>query len=373
VIIPIPNYKNGYRIVSLAKDAEIRDFLIKENLACIFVTENEAIFYPENITISLDEGAAEKLSACCNFDVFEIKDDGGANLYYNNTSEDNAIIITNKCNSNCIMCPSSEASRKKGTIEKIENLLTFVGHIPPTAIHLTITGGEPFLLGEDTFVLFKAIRKKFCDTEILLLTNGRAFAIKHFCELLEQTIPERTIIAIPIHGYDSKSHDSITMSPGSFVQTIAGIKNVLARGLKVEIRIVVSRLNAEWLTKIASYMLNTFRPGYCVKIIGLEMLGNAAVNREKVWIPYRSAFIKAKEAIKQFTTHGIDVALYNFPLCAVDREFWNICEKSITDYKVRFAESCDSCAVRDACGGLFAGTYRMAKDDVTPITGDILC
>ena len=373
VIIHIPNYKSGYRIVSLAKDEKTRDVLIEENLSCIFVKENTATFYPELIAILLDEETAAKLSSCCNFDVFEINGNGGAYLYYNSASKDNAIIITNKCNSNCIMCPSSETSRKTGTTGEIENLLALVKHFPVTAIHLTITGGEPFLIGEDIFVLFRAIREKFYRTEFLLLTNGRAFAIKYFSELLAESLPKQTIIAIPIHGYDPESHDSVTMSPGSFVQTIAGIKNVLSQGLKLEIRIVVSQMTSEWLTKIASYLLNALSPTYCVKIIGLEMLGSASVNREKVWIPYRTAFTKAEEAIKQFTSQGIDVSLYNFPLCAVNQAYWHICEKSITDYKVRFAESCGNCTVRDACGGIFAGTYRMAKDDVTPIVGDVLC
>ena len=96
VIISLPNYKDGYRIVSLAKDEETRDVLINENLACIFTEKNMATFYPEGFTVSLDAETAKKLSSCCNYDVFEISDVGVAYLYYNNASEDNALIVTNK-------------------------------------------------------------------------------------------------------------------------------------------------------------------------------------------------------------------------------------------------------------------------------------
>lgn len=75
----------------------------------------------------------------------------------------------------------------------------------------------------------------------------------------------------------------------------------------------------------------------------------------------------------EFSFASLLAGCYNFPLCAVDREFWPICAKSITGYKVRFPESCGICAVRDACGGLFTGSYRLAKGDVTPIGDKIEC
>lgn len=369
MMLTIPNHKNGYQIVSLAKDEETKAYLCEKQLACLFLAGETVTFYPEGITISLDKSTAEKLASQCNLDIFEINDNGAAYLCFSNTSTDNAIAVTNRCNSNCIMCPSSETARRLGSTAQIENLLEIVRHIPTTAAHLTITGGEPFLIGEDMFVLLQAIKEKFRRTDILLLTNGRAFASKRFCALLEQSLPKHTVIGIPLHGYDPQSHDSITGVPGSFAQTFAGLQNILEKRLHVELRIVVSRLSAEWLDQIATLICASLSSVYCVKIIGLEMLGSAAVHREMVWISYRAAFLKAKEAITRLIMSGIDVGLYNFPLCAVDREFWHICDKSISDYKVRFADCCERCMVKDACGGIFAGTYRLAKDDLTPIAG----
>ena len=60
----------------------------------------------------------------------------------------------------------------------------------------------------------------------------------------------------------------------------------------------------------------------------------------------------------------LDVKLYNFPLCTVDKSCWTICEKSISQNKVKYAEVCSKCAVRDACGGVFAGTYNLEKGDL---------
>ena len=65
----------------------------------------------------------------------------------------------------------------------------------------------------------------------------------------------------------------------------------------------------------------------------------------------------------------IDVALYNFPLCTVDEPFRMLCKKSITDYKIRFADICTKCTLRDACGGVFAGTFRLVENNLRPEVG----
>ena len=101
--------------------------------------------------------------------------------------------------------------------------------------------------------------------------------------------------------------------------------------------------------------------------MGLEMLWNAASNQNDVWIPYDQAFKASKEGIDLLIRNSIQVGLYNFPLCAVDDAYHSIASKSITGYKVRYADECEKCLIKDACGGIFAGTIRLAKYDVKPV------
>ena len=129
---------------------------------------------------------------------------------------------------------------------------------------------------------------------------------------------------------------------------------------------VVSKLNYKYIDKIAELIVNEFPKAGSVKIMGLEMSGNAARNVDNVWIPYPTAFEYSKAAIIRLVGNGINVGLYNFPLCAVDRSFHLLCAKSITDYKIRFAEKCEECKKRENCGGIFAGTIRLAGKDVIP-------
>ena len=239
--------------------------------------------------------------------------------------------------------------------------------MPSDARHITITGGEPFLVGNRIFEIFLAFKEKCHSTSFLLLTNGRALSYEPFIRKFHETAPSKIIIGIPLHGYDAASHDAITRSPGGFEQTIRGIKNLINFGHRVEIRMVVSKLNYQNITRICELIVDQFPDVYRVKVMGLEMLGNAAVNQKDVWIPYNEAFEASKEGIDLLIRNSIQVGLYNFPLCAVEADYHSIAAKSITGYKVRYADECEKCFIKDACGGIFAGTIRLAKYDVKPV------
>lgn len=367
MIIKLSEYDGKYRIVSLAKNERTKNQLLNNRLSTLYIEEKQAEIYPEKISFSLNDSERELLNTCCDFDVFEIGASGHAYKYYDNSSIDNAILVTNHCNSNCIMCPTAESIRRKNEEYTADELIKLAKHIPNDAPHITITGGEPFLIKEDIFKLLNFLKLQLPNTSFLLLTNGRAFCSKKYVTLFKETAPPDILLGIPIHGFNSQTHDYITRANGSFSQTYCGVKNLLSIGAKVEIRIVVSKLNADFVTDIANLILTEFKTVFCVKFIGLEMTGNAAKNNKSVWIDYPTAFQKSKKAIDILINSGIDVGIYNFPLCAVDKKYWNICEKSISDYKVRFAHECSKCTAKDACGGMFSGTIRMAKEKVKAI------
>ncbi len=185
--------------------------------------------------------------------------------------------------------------------------------------------------------------------------------------MLEKSLPQKTMLGIPVHGYNAETHDMITQVPGSFRQTFLGLKHLLSKGFQIELRIVISGLNAKYMDQMADLIINEFPDVSVVRIMGLEMLGNAAVHRNEVWIPYREAFLSSKNAAVKLIHHSIDTSFYNFPLCSVDNKFWMLCPMSISGYKIRYAEACNECTVKDACGGLFAGSFNYAKSDVKPI------
>ncbi len=362
--IRVPEYRGDFKILSLALDERTKEDLIAEAVEFIYAEPTEAIIYPTKEILTHDSDTLAKLRECNNYDVFEISDEGLLFRCYDDSSVENTLFITEKCNSNCIMCPSPDSSRQRGEGMKISDLITLASHIPSDTSHITVTGGEPFMAGKEIFRLFEYCRDKFQDTEFLILTNGRIFAVKEYCELLSATIPIHTLVGVPLHGSCAHIHDAITRAEHSFDQTLTGLKRLQSLGIKTEIRIVVCRNNAEDLPNIAVLIAAQLMNVDHVSIMAMEMTGNAYKNFDNVWIPYKDSFTYIRQAIEILIAAGINVKLYNFPLCTVDKEYWMICAKSISSWKVRYAPICDNCSERSSCGGVFAGSYRMVSSEL---------
>lgn len=362
--VAFENYELGYRIASLAFDEAARDKLAARGLPFVYFAEGGALLYPEGIRLDMTPESAKVLLRYGNYDVCSIYDDGTLRIRYSDRSSDNYFFITGRCNSNCVMCPSPEGSRRGAPEANLADLTELAAHIPSDAPHLTITGGEPFMAGEKLFEFIDFLKTRFPVTEFLLLTNGRIFAVDKYVRMLKETMPRNILVAVPVHGSCPAIHDSITRVEGSFEQTRRGVRSLLRSGIPVEIRLVVNRLNAHDFGSIADLVTSQFRGVDHVSVMAMEMTGSARVNRDEVWMPYRESFSAISGALRKMVESGVDVRLYNFPLCTVDRPFWPLCEKSISTSKVRFSPSCESCAQKASCGGVFAGTYSMVKDEM---------
>ncbi len=367
MIVRLEKYVGEYRIVSLASETSVKDDLLDDGLDVIYVTEKSVRLYPGNEVVSENKHIIELLQQAHNYDVFELWEDGKLVEYYDDSSLDNYFFVTSKCNSNCVMCPSPDLFQKSGENTGVETLIEIARHIPEDAPHLTITGGEPFMIGKDIFRFMEFLRDKFEYTEFLLLTNGRVFALDAYTHRFKETAPENIIVAIPVHGSSKQIHDSITQVDGSFEQTIQGIKKLLKVGVRVEIRIVVNKMNAADIFDIARLICDELSSIEYVSIMAMEMTGSARLNMDKVWIPYREAAKAIEEAAILLLEHEIDVKLYNFPLCTVKNNLWTLCEKSISPDKVRYSDVCSHCKMRKSCGGVFAGTISIEKGELKAI------
>lgn len=362
------DYNTGYGIYSVAADDQSEEKLRKQGLPYWRIDGKDIRCFPDEKHISIAADDNCRLAELNDFDVIEVFEDGLVNRCYDDSSSENVFIITEKCNSNCVMCPSPDQSRRNGGMANVNNLIEQARHIPDDATHFTITGGEPFMMGKDIFDFIRVLKEKFRGSEVQILTNGRVFALQEYCALLAENRPDNTILGIPLHASNARLHDSITRAVGSFNQTVCGIANLLESGIDVEIRIVVNRLNMTNLSRLADFISSKMHSIKHVSIMGMEMTGNAWINRDEVWVPYSESFGYIKDAVKILIDSGIDVWLYNYPLCVVDPELWTLCKRSISSYKVRYKkDECDKCRLKDTCGGLFAGTYNIEESEIRAI------
>ena len=72
----------------------------------------------------------------------------------------------------------------------------------------------------------------------------------------------------------------------------------MKKGFRIELRIVVSRLNAEDMENIAELIATKMQGISYVSIMAMEMTGSAYIHRDQVWIPYRQAAEKIENGIR---------------------------------------------------------------------------
>jgi len=360
------NHSDGkYHVYSIACTGEVQEDLNKQGLDYWFVSDGTVFSSVDGTIVSVSD--TDKIGLLKDYDVVEVYPSGLVSVFYEDTSGDAVFCVSDKCNSNCIMCPTGEETRRTGEICSASRLIELARHIPSDIEHITITGGEPFMMCEDIFPFLTYLRSRFLNTEFLFLTNGRALSIPEYCERLKSSVPNNICFGIPVHASSGKLHDRITQSKGSFEQTQDGVYNLLQMKMKVEIRIVVNKLNGDDMLRTAQLIADSYHDIDHVCIMAMEMTGNAYKNREAVWLPYKQAFQKIKQPVDLLMSNGIDVRLYNFPLCTVDPAYWTLCKKSITPYKIRYSESCTKCRMKEDCGGVFGSTFKFEEQELEPI------
>lgn len=360
-------YERKAIIASVANSRDTVKTIIKRGFPVLNLVENFVQIPGETPIPITIVGKSDVSQVLVDYDVIEINEKGVAFVLFSALSNSNAIFITGKCNSNCRMCPNSETLRRKSAVLPINYLCDIIEQIPSDACHLTISGGEPFLLRDDFFRLMDKLNKHLPNTPLQLLSNGRALANQSFASEFSNHVTNFWSIAVPIHASTNQLHDYITQNLGSFTQSIIGLKKIAHTAADIEIRVVVSKINYENLIDLAKFLVFSIPRITRVNFIGLEMLGNAMVNASEIWIDYREAFPYIKEAIDFLIRSGTNTGLYNLPLCAVDQAYWGICKRSISDYKVNYSEECMECSVKSICGGYFLSTHRFGKFKVKPI------
>lgn len=276
-------------------------------------------------------------------------------------------MMTEACNSNCIMCPMSVDARRRGLSASDIEVDALLDAIPEDVEHIDITGGEPLLRWRQVLHIMRTINERWPDAEVLVLTNGRALSLGFLQREIWPLLTNRYQFAIPIHAPDSALHDRITQTPGSFEQSMAGIKFLSSTRARIEIRIVAHKLNMHALSDTCGMLCTCGERIDVVHLVAMEMNGCAAYNREALWLDYDRLYRAAEPGLMRLIRHRIDVGLYDFPLCALPQYAWPLARQSITPWKVRYPRACDTCSVKEACGGLFRSTELLGICPVYPI------
>jgi len=299
-------------------------------------------------------------------DIVLIKPDGELHTLYRRQSDHNALFVTDRCNSNCLMC--SQPPKDRDDIGFFLEINMRLLELIPKDIHiLGITGGEPTLLGPRLYFMLRKIKDRLPDTEIHMLTNGRAFAWMNYAELVASVDNPRMVYAIPLYSDYYALHDYIVQAKDAFSQTTLGIHNLARLNQRIEIRIVLHKQVIPRLKQLANFIYRNMPFVDHVALMGLEYTGYTPHNDPLLWIDPYDYVEQLNDAVEFLALNGVNVSIYNLQLCLLPKHLWKYCRKSISDWKQIYIDECMQCDWREECGGLFMSSTRKHSSHIAPM------
>ncbi len=272
-------------------------------------------------------------------------------------SNDNTLFVTSQCNNRCIMC--CQPPLKANDIDSLFNEnVSRVRTAPKGLPVLGITGGEPTLLGDRLISLVSLIREHLPETEIHILSNGRAFEDGEYATRLAEAGGGKLIVGVPFHSDYYKDHDLIAGCKGAFNETMIGLYNLTAAGICIELRIVMNALNYKRFLSMAQYIHRNLSFVDWIAFMGMEYIGYAVKNRERIWIEPMNYISELTGAVKYLAEWNYDVCIYNIPLCLLPEECRKYAVKSISDWKNNYLKICERCSLKPNCCGLFSTSIK---------------
>jgi His-Xaa-Ser system radical SAM maturase HxsC len=311
--------------------------------------------------VKVSEEVSDKLEEG---DCVHIGKDGTITVVWEKKAPMNPLLLTEMCDCRCLMCPQPPRAHDKTLTERSKRILNLVKIESNQTICLT--GGEPTLLKEDFFDLLRVINKKHPQSSVLLLTNGKSFANFEFTKRFVSLRPKDFLTCVSMHSDVDEVHDRIVGVKDSFYKTVMGLQNLARFREKIEIRVVVSRINAYRLESIATFIQRNFPFIFHCTFMGMEITGLACDNYETVWIDPYEYRDELSRAIRVLSRADMNVSIYNIPLCLVEPKSWRFARQSISGWKNDYLPICGECFLKSECCGIFTTSGLHQSPHILP-------
>ena len=319
-----------------------------------FSLDGSAIDHPDDVRVV---GLPSTLSYVQDGDIVIVRPiTGDLRVIYRRASHHNSLMVTPVCNNLCVMCSQPPQRANSEVFRHVWDAIPLMDIDTP---ELVLSGGEPTLLGRRLVQVIRRLKSFLPSTSVHVLTNGRQLKFLKFTQDIADVGHSDLMLGIPIYSDVPHEHDFVVQARGAFDETVRGILNAARCGLRVELRIVITKLNFEWLPRISRFISRNFPFVSNVAFMGLEPVGLAKGNLPDVWIDPADYGKQLEEAVQELKWHRIPVSVYNHHLCTVSPALWNDSRQSISDWKNIFISECEGCTVRHRCCGFFASDTEV--------------
>lgn len=152
------------------------------------------------------------------------------------------LIITKKCNANCIhCCASANETEEILDMEKVKKIIQVAEN--NNIFYFVITGGEP-LMHDNLWDILDLLNNKF---GIIINTNGTLIT-----EDVAKRLSEYNIANVHV-SLDAPNDDIYELQRGKTTklnQVLMGIKNLVAMNIDVSTKFIITKLNKECLRDV---------------------------------------------------------------------------------------------------------------------------
>jgi His-Xaa-Ser system radical SAM maturase HxsC len=337
-----------------------RGFIVKDNVIPIGF---KYYFLFESSEIGLDSFSNNAILLSDDYrylddgDVVSISNVGNQiKSLYRKNSRHNAILVTEQCNHFCLMC--SQPPKEIDDSWLLTEIKETIPLMSRTTTEVIFTGGEPTTYRDEFLEILRLTKSYLPSTSIHILSNGRSFSDLNYAYKYSLINHDDMMVGIPVYADDPSLHDYIVQSKGAFDQTIQGIINLKRFSQKVEIRVVIHKLNIERLVNLCEFITRNLLFVDHVALMGLEMTGFTRLNLSDLWIDSYEYKDILSDAVNMLSTYGMNVSVYNHQLCLVNNDVIPFYKKSISDWKNEYVAECDGCSKKDQCGGFFSSSVK---------------
>jgi uncharacterized Fe-S cluster-containing radical SAM superfamily protein len=224
--------------------------------------------------------------------------------------------VTQACNETCSFCLTGHQLRTVDPRPAHPPIAQLVERLQDAydrgARAVSLEGGEPTLRA-DLGAIVEAARA-IGYPAVVVFTNARVAAQRAKAEWLAAM--GLTCIQVSVQAGTAEAHDAVVESKGAFVQTLAGLENLIALGQRVNVNAVLTRHLLDTLPEFAERMIAA-RP----REVGFDPVkpwDGAFTGRMPygTLVPRLSPYAPALSAgLRRMRAAGIDARVTTFPPC----------------------------------------------------------
>ncbi len=270
----------------------------------------------------------------------------------------NSLLMTERCDQMCVMC--SQPPRKTNDAWRFpiyEQALTLASQ----GATICLSGGEPTLYKAELFTLLENLSSSRPDLKIHILSNCQHLTPEDIPRLQKIHESLDVLWGIPIYASKSEIHEDIVDKHGSFNILMNNLYLLASSKANIELRTVVMATNSLELPDLSKFISDHLDFANYWAIMALEPVGFAKANLGNLLYDHSIAPQPIHKAIDIAVARGVDVRLFNFPLCTVGPQYRKYCKQSISDWKRKYLDICGKCTVKEECTGFFEWYDERSK------------